>query len=274
MSFVTVDALERELRKLEGRRQVSERSDIPAYPVEFAASVGIYPDDWQVEVLASDHPRKILCCGRQTGKTTAIALLVAHRAISVPGSEILIVAPAERQAKRLFRVAKLFWRKAAEPHGAISDRLTGLELGNGSIIEAVAAVEHTTRGFSPTLLVVEEAAFMPSGVYYQLQGSTVRTAGEEILLSTAGFEDGFFYDVWSGEEDWHRVQIRSDEMPHHISPEQLERRRLRMPREFYEAEYLCKFLETTGSLFGYDDIKMALAAGEDIQAIEIGDDEW
>jgi hypothetical protein len=274
VSLPTIDALERELRRLESRQQVSRRHDIPAYPVEFAMSVGIEPDEWQVEVLASDHPRKILYCGRQTGKTTALALLVAHRAITVPGSEILIVAPAERQAKRLFRVAKLFWRKAGEPHGAVSDRLTGLELGNGSVIEAVAAVEHTTRSFSPTLLVVEEAAFMPSGVYYQLQGSTVRTAGEEILLSTAGFEDGFFYHVWSGEEDWHRVQIRSDEMPHHISPEQLERRRLRMPREFFEAEYLCKFLKTTGSLFGYDDIQAALVAGESVEAIQIGDDEW
>jgi phage terminase large subunit-like protein len=274
VSFVSVDALERELQRLESRQQVSFQNDIPDYPVEFAKSVGIEPDPWQIEVLASEHPRKILLAGRQCGKTTAVALLVAHRAITVPGSEILIVAPAERQAKRLFRVAKLFWRKAGEPHGAVSDRLTGLELGNGSVIEAVAAVEHTTRGFSPSLLVVEEAAFMPSGVYYQLQGSTVRTAGEEILLSTAGFEDGFFYDVWSGEEDWHRVQIRSDEMPHHISPEQLQRRRLRMPREFFEAEYLCKFLETTGSLFGYDDIQAALVAGDDVEAIEIGDDEW
>jgi hypothetical protein len=274
VTFPTIDALERELRRLEATRQTSLRNEIPAYPVEFATSVGIIPDDWQIEVLASSHPRKILLAGRQTGKTTSIALLVAHRAITVPGSEILIVASSERQAKRLFRVAKLFWRRAGEPHGAVSDRLTGLELGNGSVIEAVAAVEHTTRGFSPTLLVIEEAAFMPSAVYYQLQGSTVRTAGEEILLSTAGFKDGFFYDVWSSDEDWHRVQIRSDEMPEHISPEQLERRRLRMPREFFEAEYLCKFLETTGSLFGYDDIQAALAAGDDVEAIQIGDEEW
>ena len=70
------------------------------------------------------------------------------------------------------------------------------------------------------------------------------------------------------------MQIRSDEMPHHISPEQLERRRLRMPREFFEAEYLCKFLKTTGSLFGYDDIQAALVAGESVEAIQIGDDEW
>jgi len=274
VNFPTVDALEREFRRLE-REMASARptSSVPAYPVAFAVSLGIVPDPWQVEVLASEHPRKILCCGRQTGKTTAIALLVAHRAITVPGSEILIVAPAERQAKRLFRVAKLFWRKAGEPHGAVSDRLTGLELGNGSVIEAVAAVEHTTRGFSPSLLVVEEAAFMGDGVYYQLQGSTVRTAGEEILLSTAGFKSGFFYEVWASDEDWQRVQIRSDEMPQHVSPEQLERRRKRMPIEFFEADYLCKFLETTGGLFGYDDIQAALALGEDVQALEIGE-EW
>ena len=61
MSFVSVDALERELRKLEGRQQVSRR-EIPDYPVEFAMGVGIEPDPWQVEVLASEHPRKILCC--------------------------------------------------------------------------------------------------------------------------------------------------------------------------------------------------------------------
>lgn len=271
---MSLASLRKEWSRAVATRRSSFQHDICEDPLEFAKSVGIEPDDWQAEVLGSSHPRKILLAGRQCGKTTSIALLVAHRAITVPGSEILIVGPAERQAKRLFRVAKLFWRRAGEPHGAVSDRLTGLELGNGSVIEAVAAVEHTTRGFSPTLLVVEEAAFMPSAVYYQLQGSTVRTAGEEILLSTAGFKDGFFYDVWSSDEDWHRVQIRSDEMPQHISPEQLERRRLRMPREFFEAEYCCKFLESTGGLFSYDDIQEALELGEDVEALEIGGEEW
>ena len=52
MSFVTVDALERELRRLEATRQIVERSTISAYPVEFAMSVGIEPDPWQIEVLA------------------------------------------------------------------------------------------------------------------------------------------------------------------------------------------------------------------------------
>ena len=103
MSFVSVDALERELRKLEAR-PASPAKEIPGYPVEFATSVGIIPDDWQVEVLASDHPRKILCCGRQTGKSTVGAVLAVHRALTQSGSTVMIVAPAS--AKRNCSSAK------------------------------------------------------------------------------------------------------------------------------------------------------------------------
>jgi hypothetical protein len=96
VSFPTVDALERELARLESRQQLSLRNDIPAYPVEFAVSLGIVPDEWQVEVLASDHPRKILCCGRQTGKSTVGAVLAVHKALTQPGSTVLVVAHRAR----------------------------------------------------------------------------------------------------------------------------------------------------------------------------------
>ena len=128
MSFPTIDQLERELRKLEDRRQPSTTGDLPAYPVEFAMSVGIQPDDWQVEVLASEHPRKILCCGRQTGKSTVGAVLAVHKALTVPGSIVLVVAPGERQAKLLFTKAKRLYQQAGHPLPAHSERRTGLEL--------------------------------------------------------------------------------------------------------------------------------------------------
>src|SRR5215207_2929719 len=115
MSFVSVDALERELRRLESRQQIVGRSTIPAYPVEFAMSVGIVPDPWQIEVLASDHPRKILCCGMQVGKTTVGAVLALHKALTSPGSTILIVAPGERQAKLLFKKARRLYELAGQP---------------------------------------------------------------------------------------------------------------------------------------------------------------
>ena len=131
---------------------------VPADPVGFARSVGIDPDPWQTEVLASGHPRKILCCGRQTGKSTVGGLLAIHKALTMPGATVLVVAPGERQAKLLFSKAASLYKQAGFPLPAHSERRTGLELSNGSVIEALPAVERTTRGYSVDLLLVDEAA--------------------------------------------------------------------------------------------------------------------
>jgi hypothetical protein len=272
VTFVTVDALERELRKLESRQQVSRR-DIPASPVEFATSVGIVPDPWQVEVLASEHPRRILCCGRQTGKSTVGAVLAVHRALTQPGATILVVAPGERQAKLLFQKAARLYEMAGHPLPAHSHRRTGLELANGSVIEALPAVERTTRGYSVDLLIVDEAAAVLDEDYFGILPSLIATQGEQVLLSTPRGKRGFFHEVWHSDDDWQRVMVRSDEVGR-IRPEDLEVFRATMPEQFFQQEFFCEWLDTEGSLFSYGDIQAALEAGESIEALEMGDDEW
>jgi cytochrome c-type biogenesis protein CcmE len=273
VSFPTVDALERELRRIESRQQPSTRVDIPSCPTEFAMSVGMEPDPWQVEVLASDHPRKILCCGRQTGKSTVGAVLAVHKALTVPGSTVLVVAPGERQAKLLFSKARRLYEQAGHPLPAQSQRRTGLELANGSIIEALPAVERTTRGYSVDLLVVDEAAAVADMDYHGILPALIATQGEQVLLSTPRGKRGFFFELFHSDDDWQRMMVRSDEVGR-IRPEDLEVFRSTMPQQYFEQEFYCAWLDTEGSLFGYDDIEAALAAGESVEAIEIGDDEW
>jgi Terminase large subunit, T4likevirus-type, N-terminal len=283
VSFVTVDTLERELRKLESRQQFLYRHEIPDDPVEFAMSVGITPDPWQVEVLASKHPRKILCCGRQTGKSTVGAILAVHTAITRPGSTVLVVAPGERQAKLLFSKALSLYRQAGYPLPARSERRTGLELSNGSVIEALPAVERTTRGYSVDLLLCDEAAAVPDMDYHGILPALIATRGEQVLLSTPRGKRGFFHEIWHDEDssstslgdeggDWQRVMVRSDEVSR-IRPEDLEIFRSTMPEEFFQQEFYCEWLDAEGSLFAHDDIQAALLAGESVETIEIGD-EW
>ena len=266
-------SLRKEWDKAVAQRQMSERSDIPAYSVEFAMQLGIYPDDWQIEVLASDHPRKILCCGRQTGKSTVAAILALHKALTQPGSVVLVVAPGERQAKLLFSKAKRLYEQAGHPLPAHSERRTGLELSNGSIIEALPAVERTTRGYSVDLLVVDEAAAVPDMDYHGILPALIATRGEQVLLSTPRGKRGFFHELWHSDADWQRVMVRSDETPR-ITAEQLEIFRHTMPEEFFKQEFYCEWLDTDGSLFSHEDIQAALAAGEEIEPIRIGDEEW
>jgi cytochrome c-type biogenesis protein CcmE len=242
-------------------------------PVEFARTVGIEPDPWQVDVLASDHPRKILCCGRQTGKSTVAAVLAIHKALTRPGSTVLVVAPGERQAKLLFSKAASIYKRAGNPMPAHSERRTGLELSNGSVIEALPAVERTTRGYSVDLLLVDEAAAVADLDYHGILPALIATQGEQVLLSTPRGKRGFFFDLYHSSDDWQRVMVRSDETPR-IRQEDLEVFRSTMPEQFFRQEFYCEFLDTEGGLFSYDDVEAALAAGEDIEAIQLGDDEW
>jgi hypothetical protein len=290
--FATVDALEREFRRLE--REMATRAlstaTVPHHPEAFAVSLGIIPDEWQVEVLASDHPRKILCCGRQTGKSTVAAILALHKALTQPGSVVLVVAPGERQAKLLFSKAASLYRQAGYPLPAHSERRTGLELSNGSIIEALPAVERTTRGYSVDLLLVDEAAAVPDMDYHGILPALIATQGEQVLLSTPRGKRGFFHEIWHltsssatpptgyldgvhPPDDWLRVMVRSDETPR-ITTEQLEVFRQSMPSAFFEQEFECAWLDTEGSLFSFGDIQEALELGEDVEALEIGGDEW
>jgi hypothetical protein len=273
VSFVTVDALERELRKLEGIRTRAGSRAVPAYPVEFAMGVGIEPDPWQVQALASEHPRKILCCGRQTGKSTVGAVLAIHKALTQPGSTVLVVAPGERQAKLLFSKARRLYEQAGHPLPAHSHRRTGLELANGSVVEALPAVERTMRGFSVDLLVVDEAAAVPDEDYFGILPALIATQGEQVLLSTPRGKRGFFHELWNSDDDWQRVMVRSDEVGR-IRPEDLEVFRSTMPEQFFQQEFYCEWLDTDGALFSYEDIEAALAAGENVAAMEIGDIEW
>ena len=266
-------ALVKEMRRVRDTYQMTSRDDIPEGPVEFAISVGIDPDPWQIEVLASDHARKILCCGRQTGKSTVAAILAIHKALTRPGSTTLVVAPGERQAKLLFSKAKRLYEQAGHPLPAHSERRTGLELSNGSVIEALPAVERTTRGYSVDLLVVDEAAGVPDMDYHGILPALIATRGEQVLLSTPRGKRGFFYELWHSGDDWQRMMVRSDEVER-IRPEDLEVFRHTMPEQYFEQEFFCEWLDTEGALFGYDDIQAALAAGEEIEPIRLGDDEW
>jgi hypothetical protein len=212
----------------------------------------------------------------------------------VPGSTVLVVAPGERQAKLLFSKARRLYEQAGHPLPARSQRRTGLELANGSIIEALPAVERTTRGYSVDLLVVDEAAAVADMDYHGILPALIATQGEQVLLSTPRGKRGFFHEIWqsadivsalsagdtmsapedagdtmSPADDWLRIMVRSDEVGR-IRSADLEVFRATMPEQFFQQEFFCEWLDTEGSLFSYDDIQAALAAGEDVAAMEIG----
>jgi hypothetical protein len=123
------------------------------------------------------------------------------------------------------------------------------------------------------LLVVDEAAAVPDLDYHGILPALIATQGEQVLLSTPRGKRGFFHELWHSGDDWQRVMVRSDEVGR-IREEDLEVFRQTMPEAFYRQELECAWLDTQGGLFSYEDIESALALGEGVDALQIGDDEW
>jgi hypothetical protein len=254
---VSTASLAREVRRLRERRP-SRRLTIPDDRVEFARLVGLEPDRWQERLLRSDTPRVLMNCARQTGKSTAAGVLALHKALITPGALILILAPAERQAKELFSKVAGFYHTLGHPILADSYRKLGVELTNGSRIEALPGTEKTIRGFSgAALLIVDEAARVDDGLYYAIRPMLAVSGGRLMMLTTPYGKRGVFYEEWTGGHGWERYEVPAEECPR-ISPEFLEEERAALPSWVYRQEYECSFEETEDQVFTTDMIDRAV----------------
>jgi hypothetical protein len=256
---VKAQTLLREVERLEARRS-STRAPLPTDRVAFARSLGLEPDPWQARLLRSDATRLLMLCGRQTGKSTAAAILALHAALKEPGSLTLILAPAERQAKELFSKVAAFFHAAGHVVPADSYRRLGLELANGSRIEALPGTEKTIRGFSGVdLLVVDEASRVADELYYAVRPMLAVSGGRLMMLSTPAGRRGVFFEEWSGGEGWERYEVRADECPR-IPPTFLAEERAALPFWIYRQEYECSFEDLEDALFGYELVESSMSA--------------
>ena len=247
----------KEVEKLEASR-ASHRWQIPTDRVEFARSLGLEDDGWQERLLLSDAPRILMNCARQTGKSTAAGVLALHEALVTPCALVLILAPAERQAKELFSKVAGFYHTLGNPIPADSYRKLGMALANGSRIEALPGTEKTIRGFSgAALLIVDEASRVADELYYSVRPMLAVSGGRLMMLTTPYGKRGVFFEEWVGGEGWERYEVRADECPR-IPPVFLEEERRALPARIYRQEYECSFEDTDEQVFGYEEVTAAI----------------
>jgi hypothetical protein len=255
---VTAARLRADIERLKALRS-SLRREIPADRVEFACLVGLEPDRWQEQLLRSEAPRVLLNVARQAGKSTAAGLIGLHRALYHPGSLILILAPAERQAKELFSKIAESYRTLGHVIPADSYRKLGMELANGSRIEALPGTEKTVRGFSGVdLLIVDEAARVADELYYSVRPMLAVSGGRLMMLSTPFGKRGVFYEEWTEGANWERYIVTAEECPR-IPQEFLAEEREALGKWWYAQEYECRFMEAVDSVFSSELIQAALS---------------
>src|SRR5262245_23835619 len=217
------------------------REKTRALAVQLMRNLGLEPDPWQREVLEGGHPRLLLNCCRQAGKSTVVAILALAEALFFPARKVLLLSRSHRQAQELYRLAADFFRRLPNRPDA---RLTAdeLELGNKSRILCLPCREETIRGYAHVdLLVIDEAARVPDLLYRALRPMLAGPDGRLICLSTPYGRRGFFYEAWAnGGADWKRIEVPASQVPR-IKPEFLAEERRQTSASWFRQEYECSF---------------------------------
>jgi Terminase large subunit, T4likevirus-type, N-terminal len=230
---------------------MSNAPELPPPPpaVLMMKRLGLQPDPWQIEVLKAGHPRLLLNCCRQAGKTTVVGLLGLAEALFRPGTKVLLLAPSFRQASEMFRTM-------VDYHQRLGERLKlrcnahELRLVNGSRIICLPCKEETVRGYSSVnLLVIDEAARVPDNLYKAVRPMLAVSGGKLICLSTPRGRQGFFWDAWAnGGGDWARIEVPATKVPR-ISAKYLEEERRTLGEWWYRQEFCCSFEALEGLVY-------------------------
>lgn len=206
------------------------------------------PNPKQAEVLDSSARFLILCCNRQWGKTTTIAIKALHHALHHPNQTIVIISRTKRQAGILISRATHFALSLRHKTRRVHGYDFSLHLPNGSQIIAVPHNTDTSVGNTAQVLIVDEAALVRDDVYFSVSPAVGRTKGAIWLLSTPRRQAGFFYNIWHDTDSrWHKIFSPVTDCPE-IDPEFLDMQR-RADETKFRQDFLCEFLQPPQFLF-------------------------
>jgi hypothetical protein len=222
-------------------------------------AAGMFPDQWQTNLLRSHSEQLLLLCSRQAGKSQTAAALALLTALLQPGSLTLLLSPTLRQSGELFRDKVLrLYDANARPVKAAQETALQLTLANGSRIVSLPGEEGTIRGYSGVaLLVVDEASRVSDALYCAIRPMLAVSRGRLVVLSTPFGRRGWFYDEWNSSRNWQRVRITADQCPR-ITSEFLQDERQALGERWFAQEYGCQFMDMIGAVFSGADIDAAI----------------
>ena len=234
-------------------------------PVDLAHAVKMDPDPWQAQVLRSTAPYLHLNCSRQVGKSTVTALVAVHKAVYMPNAVVLIISPSERQSIELFRKVQAFYQSLGKPIETLQANAHQLTLENGSRILSVPGSPDTVRGFTPDLILMDEAAFVDDALYTALSPMLAISHGRLIAMSTPNGKRGWWYEaspLGKGRKGWAHIVVPAYECAR-LDKKWLDEERGRIGDLRFRQEYLCQFVDAAGATFTGEDVTAFFTAEYD-----------
>jgi hypothetical protein len=196
----------------------------------------LFPRQKQIIRAYEKHRFNLVTKPRQAGiSTTTQAYMAIKSGFADPDNPevILVIANKLKLAQKFVKGIKDYlnqlprWVWGPEYYGSeenekksifITDSKIEIELPNGCQIIAVATSEDALRGYTPTYLVFDEAAFIDNGdAVYAAAMSSCATGGRVMLISTPNGMDPLYYKTYdqskTGKNNYNVVEMRWFEDP-------------------------------------------------------------
>lgn len=228
-------------------------------------------DDWQ-KTFIDTLGDKILCCGRQSGKSEICGADASEWAVNKNnGFAVVMIAPTERQSYALFTKTLNYLANNYPTYikkGKDRPTKERIQLTNGIDIYCLPVGQSGLgiRFITIGRLYVDEASRVPEDVWEAITPSLLTTGGDTILLSTPFGKQGEFYKCWINQDgaydSFTRFSITSEDVVRNrpISEVWTEKRRersllkleqakARFTQKRYAQEYLGEFVDDLFTLF-------------------------
>lgn len=173
------------------------------HPTKGAVPFKLY--DYQKEMVAAIHENKdtILLCSRQMGKTTVAAMYILWFATFNKAKRCVIASKAMAHAVEIQSRVKFAYEELPEwlKAGCTFYNRTSIEFDNKSVIICEATSEKTGRGSSPSIIFLDEIAFISKRIQDEMWGSltpALSTGGKFIITSTPNGDSDLFAQLWRG----------------------------------------------------------------------------
>lgn len=218
--------------------------------VLFEAAFGLEPLSWQKVYLRATGNVAVVK-GRQVGASTAAAAAAIHLVLYHHDANAIVVSPSQRQSQEIAKRARAGLRRLGVR--LIEDSASVLRLPNGSRVVSLPGTSRSVRGWTARLLILDEAAYLEDPTITAAR-ALVATGGRTVVQSTPADEVGAFHSlIVSGDPDWLKLTVRTDEVAT-VSPEFLAAERRAMSPDAYSTEYECQFGKAGATLFSIERI--------------------
>lgn len=248
-------ALSQDLERFRKRRRdpLRDLKRVPS-PMEFARSVlGNDPDTWQ-QLYLTEAPKRArvgIAASRQSGKSTGTGIFAAWCLLFIPGFQCLIASRSLRQASHYLQIVRQAILTVIPRDLMVQLNRLSMELPSGSqIVSIPCAQPDAGRGFSPDLVVLDEAAFAPEALFRAITPSLAATHGALHMISSPNGRQGYFFEAFEGKaaDVYWTQRVRWNECPR-ISPETIAMERIALGEVYFKQEYEAEFITPEGAFF-------------------------